>query len=132
MARVLVDTSAWFAINNPSDKYAPQASTYLLSDPQLITTNFIIDETITLTLNRSGYASALKVGNKLWSGKLATIIYLTEADQRAAWDLFKRYDDKKFSFTDCTSFAVMLRLGLTEAFTFDQDFKQSGLFTIAP
>jgi hypothetical protein len=132
MARIFVDTSAWYALNNPNDKYAQEASAFLLKHPQLVTSNFVIDETITLTLKWLGHRSALKAGNNLWSAQPAAIVYVTEADQRAAWELFKKYDDKKFSFTDCTSFAVMLRLGLTEAFTFDQDFKQSGLFTIVP
>ncbi|MFA7234316.1 MAG: hypothetical protein WC076_09405 [Terrimicrobiaceae bacterium] len=35
-------------------------------------------------------------------------------------------DDHAFSFTDCTSFAVMRRLGLVEAATSDSHFQAAG------
>ncbi len=40
--------------------------------------------------------------------------------------LFKKYDDKDLSFTDCTSFALMKRLKVQTAFTFDGHFQQVG------
>ncbi len=43
--------------------------------------------------------------------------------------LFTCYSDKVYSFTDCTSFAVMASRGLFEAFTFDNDF-QRGDFVV--
>ena len=41
-------------------------------------------------------------------------------------------DDKTFSFTDCTSFALMERIGVTEVFAFDEHFKQYGNFIVLP
>lgn len=72
------------------------------------------------------------MGNDLWSGRLARIFYLTRAQQREAWAFFQQYDDKTFSFTDCTSFVLMRRLGLTHVFTFDADFERTGLFVRVP
>jgi predicted nucleic acid-binding protein len=40
--------------------------------------------------------------------------------------VFVDTDDKDFSYTDCTSFAVMQLLGLDTAFAFDQHFRQFG------
>jgi predicted nucleic acid-binding protein len=40
-----------------------------------------------------------------------------------------QYDDKDFSLTDATSFAVMERLRVPAAFTFDRHFAQYG-FTV--
>ena len=42
------------------------------------------------------------------------------------WRLFKRYDDKEFSFVDCLCFVVMRRERLVDAFTFDHHFEQMG------
>ena len=48
-----------------------------------------------------------------------------------ARSIFVRYRDKDFSFTDCTSFAVMRQLRLTEVLTLDDHFSQMG-FTVLP
>jgi hypothetical protein len=48
------------------------------------------------------------------------------AEWEEAWRLFQQYDDKSFSFTDCTSFILMRRLKLRDAFTFDHHFAQMG------
>ncbi len=45
---------------------------------------------------------------------------------RAAEALFRRFHDKRRSFTDCVSFAVMDSLELDTAFTFDRNFEQYG------
>jgi predicted nucleic acid-binding protein len=42
-----------------------------------------------------------------------------------------RHQDKRWSFTDCVSFAVMWDLGIKDAFTFDHNFTQAG-FRIHP
>ncbi len=132
MDLVFVDTSAWYALANEKDINHHLAQQFLAENIRLVTTNFIIDETITLTLIRAGYRQALSVGEQLWNGQLASIVWVTRDDEQAAWELFKQYDDKTFSFTDCTSFSVMSRLGLNHAFTFDIDFTQTGQFIQVP
>ena len=46
------------------------------------------------------------------------------------WGIFEQYEDKGFSFTDCTSFALMERLEINTAFVFDDHFVQYGKFVI--
>ena len=48
-----------------------------------------------------------------------------------ARDIFFRYRDKSYSFTDCTSFVVMRELKLKDALTTDRHFRQMG-FNIVP
>jgi len=129
---VFADTSAWFALAYEGDPYHRLAQTFIASNPRLMTTNFIIDETITLVLTRLGYRPAREIGERLWSSRLACVIYVSKADQRTAWELFKKHDDKEFSFTDCTSFVVMERLELLHAFAFDEHFEQTGQFIRLP
>jgi predicted nucleic acid-binding protein len=40
----------------------------------------------------------------------------------AAWAIGESFPDQKFSIVDRTSFAVMERLGITRAASFDDDF----------
>ena len=46
--------------------------------------------------------------------------------EEEAWQMFKRYADKVFSYTDCTSFIVMRHRGIWDAFTNDHNFEQVG------
>ena len=52
------------------------------------------------------------------------IVTVTPNIEDAAFNIFKRYADKHFSFTDCTSFSMMRSLKLKEAFAFDKHFEQ--------
>jgi predicted nucleic acid-binding protein len=45
-------------------------------------------------------------------------------------DILPQYADKGFSFTDCTSFALMERLDINTVFAFDDHFTQYGKFMI--
>jgi uncharacterized protein len=51
---------------------------------------------------------------------------VTAEDELRTRQIIYRYDDKNFSLTDATSFAVMERLRITTAFTFDHNFAQYG------
>ena len=62
----------------------------------------------------------------LSSGDCASAAYVTVEDEDAAWALFRKFRDKDFSYTDCTSFAVMERLRLRTAFAFDRRFAAMG------
>ncbi len=98
----------------------------------LITSNYIFDETLTLVKLRLGYQVAANLGQKLWSQEVASLVRVTEEDESRAWEIFLQYEDKAFSFTDCTSFAIMERLGIDTAFAFDDHFIQYGKFIVVP
>jgi predicted nucleic acid-binding protein len=75
---------------------------------------------------------ALILGEQFFKGALATIYYLTEADIIQAWETFRHFSDKDWSFTDCASKVVMDKLGLAHAFAFDRHFHQFGTITVTP
>jgi predicted nucleic acid-binding protein len=57
------------------------------------------------------------------------ILRVRASDEARAQQILFQYDDKDFSFADAISFAVMERLAIRLAFTFDRDFAQYG-FTV--
>ena len=59
------------------------------------------------------------------------LVRVTIADEHAAWDLFRARPDQTYSFTDCTSFVLMRRLGLDAALALDADFRTEG-FRVVP
>lgn len=130
---IFVDTSAWFASVVPDDPDHAAASRWLgQNTAPLITTDYIVDETLTLLRARRQPHRAEALGEAFFQGTLATIIYASEADIRAAWEIFRRYSDKEWSFTDCVSKVIMERVGLTTAFAFDHHFQQFGSIQVVP
>jgi hypothetical protein len=54
------------------------------------------------------------------------------SDEERAREVSYQYDDKDFSMTDAISFAVMERLRITQALTFDRHFAQYGFTVLTP
>lgn len=132
-APIFTDTSAWYAYIDKSDADHDLAVKVVknLNRP-LITSNYIFDEILTLVKLRMGYHVARNLGQKLWSQEVAGLVRLTKEDESTAWEIFVQYEDKGFSFTDCTSFAIMERLRIDTAFAFDVHFVQYGKFIVIP
>jgi len=85
-----------------------------------------------LTKAHLGQQAAVRWGELLRREQIAKLLRIEEADEQRAWEIFVRYSDKGFSFTDCTSFALMERLNMTTAFAFDEHFRQYGQFVVVP
>jgi len=133
-----VDTSALLSTLYKKDtnhKQAKAISKELEKDIRRIPviTDYIFDETLTLLKQRVGHKESVKFGKLVFSGKTKLkLIYLSNNMIQEAFKLFVRYSDKGFSFTDCTSFAVMQHHKITRAFTFDHHFEQAGFEMLKP
>lgn len=128
--KLFVDTSAWLALNDKNDQYHNRAKSKSLEIErqriELVTSEYIFDESITLIRYRISHASAVLFGNSLLNSHIVEIIDVTDIDRFKAWELFKKYEDKELSFTDCISFVLMKNLRLQKVFAFDDHFKQMG------
>ena len=130
---IFVDTGAWFASIVPSDSDHHAASKWLSTNKTpLITTDYVIDETITLLKMRGEIRRAMMLGERLLRGELAQVHFLTREDIIRGWNVFSHFKDKEWSFTDCTSKAFMEQLHITQAFAFDHHFKQFGSISVVP
>lgn len=136
MKTVFVDTWAWVAMIDKSDsdhETAKQANQKLHAEKFAFTTsNFVVGETITTLRYQAGHQAAivfhLLLGQLLDSGVL-TMLRVTETVEEEAWQIFTKYHDQDFSWVDCTSFALMKREKLQEAFTQDHHFRVMGFIT---
>lgn len=128
--KLFVDTSAWYALNDKDDQYREKAlEKYQRVKSQrveLITSDYIFDESLTLLNARLDHKTAVAFGEALLKSAYAQLVTLTVEDCKTAFEMFRKYSDKNLSFTDCTSFALMKRLKLKTAFTFDRHFEQMG------
>jgi predicted nucleic acid-binding protein len=134
MKGLFVDTAGWMAMadgNDPQHQKACQVrDDWLLSGGVLISSDYVLDETLTLIRMRLG----LKASSTWWDQ--------VEASRRLRWEWmdshraekarrwFFQWQDKRFSFTDCTSFVIMRELRLELALTTDKHFRQAGFETM--
>jgi uncharacterized protein len=130
---IFVDTGAWFAAAVPSDPNHTDALRWLVGNAEpLLTTNYIVDEPLTLLRARGERTRSLRLGEGFFNLRVAEVYTLDETDIALAWEIFSRFDDKDWSFTDCTSRVIIERLGIQQAFAFDQHFKQFGTVQVVP
>lgn len=133
---IFLDTSAFLALENRKDQYHSRALLFrkslLESKESLVTSDYVLDESYTIIRLRAGHKIAVQFGEMIQATRLIEIKYLTKGYLQDAWHIFKSFSDKEFSFTDCTSFALMEALQIETAFTFDSHFKQYGKFEIRP
>jgi predicted nucleic acid-binding protein len=134
MRAVFVDTSAWDALEDRSDSNHAAAVRYraILRQERmpLYVINFVLDECYTLLLHNVGYARTVAFKgtiDRMQAGNVLTVVHVSEEIERAAWDVFARFNqDKTWSFTDCTTKVVMDSLGIQHIFAFNYHFEQMG------
>lgn len=131
MNKAFVDTSAFVALRNKSEKEhraARRALSKLLDDGiELFTSNYVFAETYTALLVRVSRHEAIIWGRSLKSSRLLEIVRADELMEDDAWRILESHEDKNWSYVDATSFAIMARESLTDAFSFDGNFAQRGL-----
>jgi predicted nucleic acid-binding protein len=130
---IFVDTGAWFALFVPTDRDHLAAESWMERNTQpLVTTDYIIDELLTLLRVRGHVQRALMAGQTLFGGEITRTAWVSPDDIHQAWAYFRQYDDKHWSFTDCVSRAVIERLDIRQAFAFDKHFRQFGTLNVLP
>lgn len=109
------------------------ARTFVAANRQpLFTTDYIADELLTLFRMRHQSQRARQWLDEVLLAGGTDLVRISPADFDRATDIYRAYADKLWSFTDCTSLAVMERLQVSQAFAFDEHFRQFGSITVLP
>ena len=127
---IFIDTGAFIARYIRNDQYHHKSIEVWKRLEQgrgvLFTSNFIIDETLTLLGRRVGYIFAAERARSIYASQILTILRPSEDQECQAVDLFEKYADQRVSFTDCVSFMLMQHQHITEVFSFDRHFEMAG------
>ena len=118
---LFVDSSVWYAAADAGDVGNSRAQEVLSQGERLVTTDHVLVETWLLVRHRLRRHAAERFWEGLRAG-VAAIECVTSADLEAAWAIGDAFSDQEFSIVDRTSFAVMERLGIRRAASFDDDF----------
>lgn len=134
---VFVDSSALKANYDAADDYHGRAAQLMAriaaretEITSFVTTDYVLDEAVTLIRFAHSHAKAVQLAEATLASQFVKVIY---SDEELFWDgmnIFRKYSDKEWSFTDCVSFAAMTKHHVRTAFTFDPHFKQFGFSTL--
>jgi uncharacterized protein len=131
MRSVFVDTSAFVALRNRSEAEhatAREALVGLLTEgAALFTSNYVFAETYTALMVRVSRKEAIEWGNRFRKGGAIDLVRLDRPTEERAWEILEQHEDKRWSYVDATSFALIERDGGSAAFAFDAHFSQRGL-----
>jgi len=127
---LFIDTGYLLALELANDQNHSAAKQYwqslLDALPPLITTSYVFDETVTFFNSRGYHAKAVEVGHNLLRSPSIQLIQVDETLFQEGWKIFQQHQDKRYSLTDCISFAIMRKLSIDTALAFDKHFRQAG------
>jgi uncharacterized protein len=132
---IFVDTSALYAILDRDDAaHQPARAIWNLwlaaaEGPSLLSSNYILVESFALVQARLGMDAVGSLVDDLLP--VLTIEWVKPQDHEAAVSMLRTANRRRLSLVDCSSFQIMRRLALNEAFTFDPHFGEQG-FRVLP
>ena len=137
LGTVFVDTSGFKAFYDPRDEYhararrfTDQVATKKILMRGFVTSDYVLDETLTLLLVGAGHPVATTFAHVIRKSRVFSTTYVNEDRFWESLDLFVKSRDKEWSFTDCTCFLLMKEHGIRNVFTFDPHFRQAGFNSV--
>ncbi|MBI2008113.1 PIN domain-containing protein [Candidatus Amesbacteria bacterium] len=130
MTTIFIDSGPFRAAANKSDdnhlKARAQFEELGVGTFKLMTSDYVVDETYTGLLTRPGYWAAMGFDETLKVSRIK-IEFIGQERFFKSQEVFRRFNkDKKWSFTDCTSYVVMKELKIKTVFAFDKNFEEMG------
>jgi predicted nucleic acid-binding protein len=132
MKMVFADTYYFLALLNKSDK-GHQRAVQFTKDYKggMVTTGWVMTELAdAMAVSPSGRTQFVQTWKGFRTKAGAQMVPCTDALQEEGISFYSRRADKDWSLTDCISFVVMQREGITEALTADHHFEQAGFVAL--
>jgi predicted nucleic acid-binding protein len=131
MRTVFADTFYFVAQFNPRDLAHQRAAAFTAAyQEHMLTTDWIMVELGDAFAQGVNRLKFIAVYQHLQAAKDLTIVPADHSLLQAGFTLYAARPDKAWSLTDCLSFVVMQREGLTEALTGDHHFEQAGFVAL--
>ena len=131
---IYVDTSAFFALLDRSDQFHVRAKAVwpaLLEDGiTLVTTNYVVFETVTVLQYRIGFEAA-----SLWYKDVLGVLsvrWVDEDTHRLAGELWMSLGRRHYSLVDCVSYITMNQNRIEKAFCFKENYAAQGFDLLPP
>ena len=131
--RYLVDTGFFVAFLNEKDTHHEDAQRVFSEclggrDPKLITTDYVLDEAVTLIRRRTGrHELAVKIIEMINDSDWVELEFVDKEVVKKAVSKYVEFEDKELSFTDWVSAVQIDEMGYGGIISFDSDFDGIGL-----
>ena len=127
-SKIFADTSAFYALLDRSDKHHKEASALwpdlLDINITLLTTNYVVSETIALLQNRIGFKAA-----NLWCKdilEILDVLWIDAETHERGFALWLNLGRRGLSLVDCVSFVTIHQHQIEKAFCFKPHFTDHG------
>jgi hypothetical protein len=132
MTTVFADTYYFLALVNANDPGHARAVAFTKGFKSRMTTTawVLVEMADALAFSTIGRAEFLSTWNDLQADPDAEIIGSDDQLRADGIQLYSQRPDKEWSLTDCVSFVVMQRRGITDALTKDHHFEQAGFVAL--
>lgn len=125
-----VDTSGFYALLIERERWHGRARDILAEAARnrgrFVCSDYVLDETATLLKARGHGHLAQALFEKVFNSAACRVEWMDPDRFEQTRRFFLKHQDEGWSFTDCFSFWVMRSLGLRDALTTDQHFRQAG------
>jgi predicted nucleic acid-binding protein len=130
MRAIFADTSYWIATISRKDNLHNKAMTVVrqLGSFRLITSDMILVEVLDGFADRGEHVrrTATAAVQEITQDAAIEVVPQTRRLFQDAVELYRQHPDKSWSLTDCASFIIMGKHGITEALTHDGHYVQRG------
>jgi predicted nucleic acid-binding protein len=124
------DAVYFIALANPRDQYHDRAKRFEVAGRSLVTTHYVLTEVANALAHHTLRRQFLNLLTSLEDGSDVLILPGQDELYRAGLGLYRQRPDKDWSLTDCISFVVMQREGISDALTTDHHFEQAGFVAV--
>lgn len=126
--KLLADSSALLALYLADDRNHRAAIDFLRETPRarFVLSEMILGEVATRLAARAGALRGVEAARALLASQRYEVLFVDRELLSDATAFMEKHSDKRLSLTDCASMALMRRIGLQAAFTFDRDFRDCG------
>jgi predicted nucleic acid-binding protein len=126
-----VDSSFWIALQAARDaRHVEAKKIWQAQRDPLLTTNHVLGETWTFLRRAGNHGLAVGFLDRALALEALVVHHVDAELESDAWSWLRKHDERKYSFVDATSFAVMRRVRARRALAFDGDFTAAGFVEV--
>ncbi len=125
---IFIDTGIFVAVRNAKDTNHKRG-VHLMEEALkgkygvIYTSDYVVDEAITVALARThNHRIAVNTGKYMLDSPRIVKLAVTQEVFQEAWRRFQEDAERKLSFTDCASLAVMQKQRIQQVMSFDSGF----------